>query len=144
MDLHDEQLKSFFEGGRHIRPSENFREQSLGMILSRPQKQSSLLETIRREFFENMQFSLALGLAAVFVFIALGSLSSWGSFIPGNAARTNQELLSEAAALEFSIELAQAEYFTESADTIAIVVESLKNQDAHNRALDVLLEEQTF
>jgi hypothetical protein len=144
MDIHDEQLKNFFRPGRNIHPSESFREQSLGLILSRTQKQPSFPETIRREFLENMKFSLALGLAAVFVFIALGSLSNWGGVMPGGATRANNELLSEAASLEFQIELGKAEYFTQSADEIALMVESLKNSETNNEALNIILEGRVF
>lgn len=141
MDMHEEQLKQFFRPGKHIQPSESFRAKSLGLILSRPQRQPTLLETIKREFFENIQLSLSLGLAAVFVFIALGSFSNWGSMFPGNAARTNNELLTEAASLDFQIELGQAEYLTQSADEIALMVESIKNTETSDEALHILLED---
>ncbi len=146
MDMHDEQLKNFFGSGRGIYPSQSFREHSLVRILSHHQEKPSLLKNVRREFLEHMKigFALGLALAAVFIFVTLGGASHWENIIPGNSARANKELLSEAASLDFQIQLGEAAYFTQSASEVALMVRGLKNDTANKGDVDVLLNRIVF
>ncbi len=144
MDIHEEQFKNFFGPGRAVHPRESFREKSLTAILLERQEAPSLLATIRHEFLENIKFGFALGLAAVFIFLVSGGISNWERFIPGNAERANEELLSEAASLDFQIQLGEAEYFTHSADDIALMIKSLKDGGGSKSDVDVLLNKIIF
>ena len=145
MDIHEDHLKKFFEPGKSIRPSEHFTNRSLSTILAASRETPSVLERIRREFIGNLTSGFAIGLAAIFIFIAFSGTTSWERLIPGNAERAGAELLSEAASLNFDIQLGEAAYFiTQSPDEVAVVLESLHDAHADRARIDALLEEALF
>lgn len=144
MDHIEENLKHLFSHARAVAPSLRFRERSLATILSEAHTPLSVMQRIRREFIENLTFGFAIGLAAIFIFVAFGGVSNWEQLIPGNDTRNNAELLSEAASLDFKIQLGEAAYFTQSAEEIAVMVQSLQNEESDRKELEALLQQVVF
>jgi len=131
MELHDEQLKHFFSPSKHIRPRERFQEESLRTILSHELRPASFMRSAQRQFWGNLTLGFALGLTAIFVFFAFGGKTNLLHLIPGSAERNESELLSEAASLDFQIELGEAEYFgTQSAEEVALMIQTINDDGA--------------
>lgn len=125
----EEKLVKILKAGRSIEPTQEFRLRSENSILASRQNRTNFFATIKSELLENFKFSLALSLASILILVIFGSFSYWKSNSAQETANLNlngQELLTEIQALDFQIQLGEAQYFNESALEIAALLKEIK------------------
>ncbi len=123
----DEKLRKIFEEAKAIRPEGNFVARSRSMLFAAPPR-PSVWHVIQRGIMEPLTFGATLALASALILILFGGVSRLG----GPADTANRELLSEAESLDFQIQLSEAQYFTTSADEVAVFLGELKKPGNQN------------
>jgi hypothetical protein len=139
----EEELIQILKAGKSVAPRRELRERFLQSLEATPQKRATLREIIWREFAENLKFGAALGLATFLLFIAFGSVTWWSDFVrtPGGSGLSERELLTEAAKLDFEIQLGEAQYYTDSAREIAVILDEIDDPSRTMNTVDGALEE---
>ena len=141
--MEERNLISHIELCRSIEPSGEFRERARRAILSLPQKHPSWIEMVRHEFVENLKFSFSLALASFLLVAVFGGFAYWRNLIPGGRfTNESRELLTEAEKMNFGIELGEAEYFSESAKEITLILGEIKAPE--DQSTDALLDQIIF
>lgn len=107
-----------------IAPSDDFRNRSFTAIIASPQ----LRRTMATRMIESFSYSLALGLMATVLVVAVGGFSYFGQnpFSPVVVGSLNaKSLSSEADDLGGRLGLADARYFTDAAKDVAMALDAL-------------------
>lgn len=110
---------------RAIAPSDGFRARSFTAIVGSPQ----LRRTLKTRILESFSYSMALGLMAVMLMVAVGGLSysSWRGLEPVAASLNAKNLSAEAEGLGASAGLADAQYFVTAAQNVAVALDAIAN-----------------
>ncbi len=126
--MSEQQFQHLMGQYRRIAPRDEFRAWSRRTILATPHRQPTLLTIIRREFVENLKFSVALTLTSVFLLVVFGGLGYWRSLMPGTSSA---DLFTEAEEVNHTldIELREADYFYSTTDDIAAILEEIRDSD---------------
>ena len=114
---------------RSIEPSRDFMERSKKAILMLPQKHLSWGEMVRYEIVENLKFSFSLALASFLLVAVFGGFAYWNNLLPGKFTTQSRDLLTEAEKMNFGIELGEAEYFSESAKEITLLLGEIREPE---------------
>ena len=113
-----------------VEPSVDFSHRSKGVILATP-KINHHLSTLKTGFWESLKFSAALSFASILIFVIVGGASYVKNLAP--AVLTGLEdnnLLSEASAVDFQIKLSEIKYYEEAAKEVtALLNEVSKNEN---------------
>ena len=122
-----------------IEPDNSFSQRSLPLILSAPQNQPVPL----KNFFKVFQFSGALVLASVLIFVAFGGLAKLNSrFSSGELTSLDAEnLRQELNSLDLKIQLAEVKYSENSLDQTSV---ALNQAGAEDKSVEDLLKELTL
>lgn len=132
MDNFIQQLKTL----KKISPAKDFRANSWAAIVSAPQ----IRKTLVSHLLESARYSLALGLGAIIILIALGGFSylQLNGAAPVLVSSLNtKSLMAEADNANFEIKLAQARYSDDvnSAVAVALDIISQSTPDHLNSAV---------
>ena len=124
--MKEEELIEILKAARGIMPREEFRANLKAHIFNTPQKPPTLWNSLRHQLGENIKFGAALSLATLMLFVAFGSITHWSTIFQNKGPDfDNQELHAEASKLDFEIQLGEAQYFTESANEIAALLDEI-------------------
>ena len=144
----EDKIIAILKSGRAIHPSPESKERlRRALFANLPERREhapaptspSLWESIRFTVGHNARLGLSLTLATILVFAAASGIARWGS--AGNT--TSQELLSEAKAIEFNIQLESANYFADTGDEIVAILGEIKNPPKE-KSTDELLDKVLF
>lgn len=115
---------------KEIGPDNDFSKRSLPLILSAAQNRSDPL----KNFFRVFQFSGALVLASILIFIVFGGLTPPDQLTSLDVENIRQELND----LDLKIKLAEIKYAESPLDQTSV---ALNDSEAKNKAVDDLLKE---
>lgn len=116
---------------RSIEPDQDFKHRSRSVILSTP-RTSHHFPGLRIRFWEGMKFAGALSLASLLIFLIFGGLSYFSVQNLAPAILTGideNNLLSEASAVEFQIRLNEIKYYEESVKQVTALLEKLAENE---------------
>lgn len=133
----EEQILKILRQGRSIEPSGDFKERSRRLIFLAPQRKPSIFEMARASLLENFSLSLSLTLAAFMIFAIIGGFGYWNSGEDATALN-GQDIKAEAEKLDFQIQLKEAQYFTQSADEIAALLNEIKRPESKPSGNDLI------
>ncbi|MBI4133213.1 hypothetical protein HY478_01215 [Candidatus Uhrbacteria bacterium] len=131
--MSEQQFQKLMGQYRHIAPRDEFRTWSRRTILATPHRKPTLASFIRQEFVENLKFSFALTLTSVLLLVVFGGVSYWQTLLPNAGSR---DLFSEAEQINqtLDIELREADYFYDSGDDIAAILEEIRAPEGQTPA----------
>ncbi|MEK7554605.1 MAG: hypothetical protein AAB518_01300 [Patescibacteria group bacterium] len=128
--MHEQELITVVQLCRAVEPSTDFKERSRRLIAALPQKRPTWIEVVSRELVENLKFTFSLALASFILVAVFGGFAYWRNFIPGGRfTNESRELLSEAEQINLGIELGEAEYFTESAREMTLLLGEIRKPE---------------
>jgi hypothetical protein len=115
---------------RAIEPSNDFIHRSKSVILNTP-KTNHHLSTLKMGFWESLKFGAALSLASILIFVIVGGASYVKNLAPTVlTGLEDNNLLSEASAVDFQIKLSEIKYYEEAAKEVtALLNEVSKNEN---------------
>ena len=125
---------------KNIAPRAEFVKQSLEIILSISQSKKPLVKHI----MESFRYSLALSLGTILLVVALGGFSylHLNSLSPVLVGSLNtKSLLSEAEKTDFSIKLAEAQYFDDAARAATVALNTI-SQSSPDHLNDEILDKE--
>src|SRR3989338_8001412 len=111
---------------KEIEPSEEFKQRSLSLILGASQKSSVTI--LLKDIFSAFQFSGALIMASVLIFIVLGGLSvlNLKLFSPATLAGLNTtNLKEEISNVDLQIRLSEIKYYEDSSNKIGVALKAV-------------------
>ena len=110
---------------KEIEPSEEFKQRSLSLILDSSQKSSAAI--LFKDVFKAFQFSGALIMASVLIFIVLGGLSvlNLKVFSPATLAGLNTtNLKEEISNVDLQIRLSEIKYYEDSSNKTGVALKA--------------------
>ena len=124
---------------KEINPDNSFSQRSLPLILSAPQNQPVPL----KNFFKVFQFSGALVLASVLIFVAFGGLAKLNSRFSSNQLTSldAENLRQELNDLDLKIKLTEVKYSENPLNQASV---ALNQADAEDKSVEDLLKELTL
>lgn len=120
-------LKAF----RAIEPGNDFMHRSKSVILATP-KINHHLSTLKISFWESLKFGAALSLASILIFIIIGGVSYFNikKLAPGVlTGLDDNNLLSEASAVDFQIKLSEIKYYEEAAKEVTALLDEISKNE---------------
>lgn len=119
----EDKINKILKSLRFIQPDSEYRARSRAQILAVP-KASKPWHSFITEILETFNFSAALVLAGVLLFVAIGGLSYFKITNVSPLALTGfdeQDLWRESQGLDFSIKLGEIKYFDDAAKELASI-----------------------
>ena len=115
-------IRDIFNEIKNVQPTAEFVARSKATICRAPQIEAR----VPGRFWERVKLSSALAFASVLVLIGFGSIN----YLSNNSAPVlgsfnNNNLLTEASSLNFQLQIKEATYFTESAETVALALDEI-------------------
>lgn len=157
-----DQIAKTLQRLKEIEPSEEFKQRSLSLILNSSQKSPATI--LLKDIFSAFQFSGALIMASVLIFVVLGGLSVFNlkAFSPSALSSLNtNNLKEEISDLNLQIKLSEIKYYEDSSNKTGVAlraapapaadrldssgiekeVQNLDNLDAKSNSVEDLLNE---
>lgn len=121
----EQELNKLFAPLKRVRPRADFAAQARIRLMAHGAEAPR--PSFRRGFFEDLAFGGALVLASIILILGAALYSSFGARAIARRGVDTVSVLRESQALDFSIELGEAVYFSESADAVAAVIKEIAN-----------------
>lgn len=122
---------------KEIGPDADFSQRSLPLILNAPQNRSIPLYN----FFRAFQFSGALALASLLIFVAFGGFAKFGSGLSGSSQLTSldaENLRQELNSLDLKIKLSEVKYSENPLNQANVALNQAETED---KSVEDLLKE---
>ncbi len=119
----EDHLMHTLEKARTITPDAEFVARSRRMLFAASAMNEG--KSFRRGFWEDIKFGVALLLASAFMFFFALLYSQVSIVGHARTIAAQEEVNTEAQALQFNIELGEASYFVDSAEKVAAVLNDI-------------------
>lgn len=136
----EDKIIKILQSFRLIEPDSEFKKRSQALIFALPKHKTNQLKI---GIFDSAKFAAAISFATILLFIVIGGLSYFKitNISPELLGGFNeQNLLSEAAKLNFEIQLGEVKYFDKSAEQVAAVLKEI-SQVKEGEDLEKLIDE---
>jgi len=136
--MDEDRLIKILQTLRFIEPAKEFKENSRAIILALPKNKKPSW----RGMLEGFKLGTAIAFAAILLFLVFGGFSLFiGNFSSKMLTSFDENnLLHEAANVDFKIQIGEAKYFDESAAQVAAVLQELSDHEQLDQKIKEKLE----